>query len=143
MTIRFAVVFIILFTIIYGLYYSLPTGSVIGQVKFRDWNLIKQVHSEKSLYVKYDPGTENVTLLKKIDADKNSNKITLRLFCEDRSAQTRNVSNINQVFTFYNTSYQILVRFFFHSSLHVLLILVIFSCHLCWYFFYRSTLEFV
>ncbi|CAI9737099.1 protocadherin gamma-A1-like isoform X1 [Octopus vulgaris] len=67
-------------------------GSVIGQVKFRDWNLIKQVHSEKSVYVKYDPGTENVTLLKKIDADKHTNKITLRLFCEDRSSQTRNVT---------------------------------------------------
>ncbi|XP_052830662.1 protocadherin Fat 1-like [Octopus bimaculoides] len=80
----------------YEIYIMFPedaaVGSVIGQVKFRDWNLIKQVHSEKSVYVKYDPGTENVTLLKKIDADKHSNKITLRLFCEDRSSQTRNVT---------------------------------------------------
>ncbi|XP_029648414.2 cadherin EGF LAG seven-pass G-type receptor 1 [Octopus sinensis] len=80
----------------YEIYIMFPedaaVGSVIGQVKFRDWNLIKQVHSEKSVYVKYDPGTENVTLLKKIDADKHTNKITLRLFCEDRSSQTRNVT---------------------------------------------------
>lgn len=80
----------------YEIYFMFPedatVGSVIGRVKFNNWNEIKKVHAEKSSYVRYDASSENITLLKRLDADKNSNKITLRIYCEAKKPNTRNVT---------------------------------------------------
>ena len=74
------------------LFFFIISGSVIGRVEFNNWNEIKKVHAEKSSYVRYDASSENITLLKRLDADKNLNKITLRIYCEAKKPNTRNVS---------------------------------------------------